>query len=59
MHIEIIGEIEGIELVAVGRAIRDLQRLRRTYRPGRWRKLKGTATIRVSAGRIRLAEVHW
>lgn len=40
MHFEIIGEVEGIETIAVGRAIRDLQRLRRRYGPGRWRKLK-------------------
>jgi hypothetical protein len=26
---------------------------------GRWRKLKGTATIQYADGRIRRAEIHW
>ena len=59
MHFEIIGEIEDLETIAVGRAIRDLSRLRRRYGPGRWRKLKGAATVRLMSGRIRRAEVHW
>jgi hypothetical protein len=29
------------------------------YGPGRWRKLKGVATIRLATGRVRLAELHW
>jgi hypothetical protein len=33
--------------------------LRRFYGHGRWRKLKGVATIRLSSGSIRKAEVHW
>ena len=59
MHFEIIGEIEDLETIAVGRAIRDLSRLRRRYGPGRWRKLKGAAIVRLMSGRIRRAEVHW
>jgi hypothetical protein len=34
-------------------------RLRKQYGKGRWRKLKGIATVRLVSGRIRLAEVHW
>lgn len=30
-----------------------------TYGVGRWRKLKGVATIRLTSGRIRIAELHW
>jgi hypothetical protein len=59
MHFEIIGTITNIETIAVGRAIRDMARLRRTYGAGRWRKLKGIATIRLANGRIRIAELHW
>jgi hypothetical protein len=59
MTFEIIGEITDIETIAVGREIRDLARLRRAYGPGRWRKLKGIATIRLASGRVRLAELHW
>lgn len=43
----------------VGSGIRDLKRLRRAYGSGRWRKLKGFATIRLSDGTICQAEVHW
>lgn len=59
MHFEIIGTITNIETIAVGRAIRDRARLRRTYGAGRWRKLKGVATIRLANGRRRVAELHW
>lgn len=59
MYFEIIGEITDIETIAVGSAIRDITRLRKRYGGGRWRKLKGIATVRLSSGKIRLAEVHW
>ena len=56
---EVVGEIADVETIAVGRAIRDLARLRKVYGSGRWRKLKGVATIRLSSGRVRRAELHW
>jgi len=59
MNFEIISEITQIEPIAVGTTIRDLARLRRVYGVGRWRKLKGIATIRLANGRIRVAELHW
>ncbi len=59
MNFEIISEISQVEIVAVGRSIRDLPRLNKTYGSGRWRKLKGIATIRLANGNIRLAELHW
>jgi hypothetical protein len=59
MNFEIISEIRGVETIAVGKAIRDIARLRRVYGAGRWRKLKGVATIRLTNGRIRIAELHW
>lgn len=59
MNFEIIGQITQIETIAVGRSIRDLTRLNKAYGSGRWRKLKGVATIRLSNGKIRLAELHW
>ena len=45
--------------MAVGRGIRELARLRKFYGRGRWRKMKGLATIRLSNGRIVDAELHW
>ncbi|MGH7821158.1 MAG: hypothetical protein ACREQ9_15440 [Candidatus Binatia bacterium] len=56
---EILGEVSDVETVAVGRKIRELGRLRKRYGRGRWRKMKGRATIRLPNGRIRRAELHW
>ena len=39
MFFEVIGDIIGIEKIAVGSRIRDLERLRKTYGRGRWLKL--------------------
>jgi hypothetical protein len=59
MHFEVLGNIEGIEPIAIGSSIRDIARLRRQYGPGRWRKLRGIATVRLLSGKIREAEIHW
>lgn len=59
MDFEIIGDVAAIELIAKGRSIRELRRLRRTYGPGSWRKMKGKARIKLSDGAICLAELHW
>ena len=56
----ILGEIQKIEIIAVGRSIRILSYLNKQYGNGRWRKLKGVAMVeRTSTGRVRLAELHW
>jgi hypothetical protein len=59
MHFEIIGDITNIEIIAVGNGIRILPLLRKRYGPGRWRKLKGIASVRLFDGNVRLAELHW
>ena len=59
MNFQVLGTITEIESIAVGTGIRDLERLRKMYGHGRWRKLKGVAQIRLRNGRIRLAELHW
>ena len=59
MNFEIVGEIEGVETVAVGRSIRELPRLRKIYGPGRWRKRKGFAVVRLPNGIEKQAELHW
>jgi hypothetical protein len=59
MPFEVQGPIRDIETIAVGRAIRELARLRRLYGPGRWRKRKGFADVRLPDGAVRRAEVHW
>jgi hypothetical protein len=59
MDFEVLGEITDIETIAVGAGVRDRARLRKQYGRGRWRKLKGTASVRLTDGAVRLAEVHW
>ncbi len=59
MRFEILSEIVDAETIATGREIHDLRRLRRQYGKGRWRKMKGSATIRLANGRVRRAELHW
>jgi hypothetical protein len=59
MNFEVISEIRQIETIAVGATIHDIARLRRVHGAGRWRKLKGVATIRLANGRMRVAELHW
>ena len=59
MHFEVIGQIEQVETFATGSGIRELPRLRKIYGRGRWRKRKGVATVKLSDGTIRVAELHW
>ena len=59
VEFEIVGEIKNVERIAVNTSIRDLARLLRLYGKGRWRKLKGSARIQLSSGKIRDAELHW
>ena len=56
---EIIGEIRNIEPIARGAGVRDRTRLRKYYGQGRWRKLKGFASVRLTDGTVHMAELHW
>ena len=58
-EIEIIGEIMEIETIAIGKAIRELDRLQKKHGRGRWRKLKGLASVRLPDEIICFAEIHW
>ena len=59
MRFDVIGQIEAIEVIAVGSSIRELSYLQKVYGIGRWRKLKGTARVKLPNGRIRSVELHW
>ncbi|MDQ3907881.1 MAG: hypothetical protein M3268_06005 [Acidobacteriota bacterium] len=48
-----------IETIAVGRRIRELPALQARFGSWRWRKRKGVATVALSNGTIRIAEIHW
>ena len=56
---EIISRIEEVETIAVGSRIREIDRLRKAFGDGRWRKLKGVATVRLEDGTIHRVELHW
>jgi hypothetical protein len=57
--VEIVGKIAGEEVIAVGGRIREIERLRKVYGRGRWRKMKGIAVVRLPDGTRSPAEVHW
>ena len=59
MKFEVVGQIGHIEVIAAGSKVRVRRHLRKTYGPGRWRKLKGIATVRLPNGALRKVEVHW
>lgn len=59
MYFEIVGELYNIETFAVGSEIRELQRLKRAYGKGRWRKRKALARVKLLDGAVLLAELHW
>lgn len=59
MNFEIISEITNIQIIAVGNSIREIERLRKIYGIGRWRKLKGITLVRFPDGFKFKAEIHW
>ncbi len=59
MDFKIIGPITNVVVIAVGPSVGDRKRLRRWYGQGRWRKLKGIATVDLEDGSVRVAEIHW
>lgn len=59
MDFEILGNIEAVETIAVGSRIRVLAYLQKVHGRGRWRKLKGIASVRIPNGEIRRVELHW
>ena len=59
MKFEIVGRITKVEVIASGSGVRVRRFLRKAYGPGRWRKLKGTATVRLPNGALRRVELHW
>ncbi len=59
MDFDVVGQIKNIEPISVGRGVHDRARLSKLHGKGRWRKLKGFATVRLPDGTIHQAEVHW
>ena len=59
MPFRIVGNITSVETIAAEHSIREIERLRNWYGPGRWRKLKGIALAELPNGEIVPAEIHW
>jgi len=59
MFFQIVGDITYVAIIARGTSVRSRRALRKKYGPGRWRKCKGHARVRLIDGTIHNAEVHW
>ena len=59
MNFEIVGPISNIEHIARGTSVKVRSYLRKAYGQGRWRKMKGTASVRMPNGEIHRVELHW
>jgi len=59
MKYEIVGRITNVEAIASGPGVRLRRYLRKVYGTGRWRKLKGIASVRLPNGAVRKVELHW
>ncbi len=56
---KILSEISDIETIASGRGVYIRRYPERAYGRGRWRKMKGIATVELADGAICAAEIHW
>ena len=59
MKFGIVGPITSVEVIAAGPGVRVRSFLRKAYGRGRWRKMKGIATVRLANGALRGVELHW
>jgi len=59
MKFELVGSITEIESIAAGPGVRIRSYLRKVYGRGRWRKMKGVATVRLPNTALRRVEIHW
>ena len=59
MTFEVVGNIEQVETIAAGPSVKVRSFLRKIYGRGRWRKMKGTARVRLANGNLRRVELHW
>jgi len=59
MKFEPVGSITNVEVMAAGPGIRVRSHLRKAFGHARWRKMKGTATVRLPNGALRAVELHW
>ncbi|MBZ5617335.1 MAG: hypothetical protein LAQ69_01190 [Acidobacteriia bacterium] len=59
MHFDLVGPVSEIEVIAAGPGVRIRALLNKMYGKGRWRKMKGTAMVRLPNASVRKVELHW
>lgn len=59
MKFQIVGDIIEVETIAAGSGVRIRALLNKAHGRGRWRKLKGIASVRLDNGKVRRVELHW
>ncbi|MGH7354136.1 MAG: hypothetical protein ACRELS_06080 [Candidatus Rokuibacteriota bacterium] len=59
MHFTIVGTIRNAEVIVTGRSVRIRRHLIQRFGAGRWRKMRGEATIQFDDGTLQRAELHW
>ena len=59
MKFELLTSLRNIEVIASGPSVRVRSYLKKAYGRGRWRKMKGMATVRLRNGAQRAVELHW
>ena len=59
MTFEVVGNIQQVETIATGPGVKIRSVLRKIYGRGRWRKMKGIATVQLANGNLRRVELHW
>lgn len=59
MYFDIVGEIRDVREIASGHGVRERRQLRLRHGGVRWRKLAGTALMRLPDDRLLWAELHW
>ena len=59
MRFDLLGPIDRVTTIAAGPGVKVRAFLRKVYGPGRWRKMKGIATVRLSHGEVRRVELPW
>ena len=59
MKFELVGPITDATVIAAGPGLRVRTYLRKAYGHSRWRKMKGTTTLRLPNGALRMVELHW
>ena len=59
MKFEVVGSVSDVEEIAAGPSVRVRSYLRKAYGAGRWRKMKGIASVRLPNSALRRVELHW